>query len=371
MKIPLIDLGAQHQPLMKEINSSIKEIFENSSFIKGPTLQKFEKEFAKFIGTKYAVGVASGTDALHLSLMALGIGPGDEVIIPVNTFISTAYAALYVGAKPVFVDIDENTYNVDVNMIEDKITKRTRVIIPVHLYGTPAQMDKILSLAKKYNLIVIEDAAQAHGSCFKNKKAGTMGNLAAFSFYTSKNLGACGDAGAITTNSRKMADLLIRLRDFGRLSHTQYSEVGINSRLDTIQAAILSIKLNHLNRWNEKRRQVARYYHLKLEALNIPGLIVPQISKDCLPVYYVYTIRCKKRDKLAESLLSNGVQTGIYYPLPLHLQKSLKSLGYKKGDFPITETVSEEILSLPMYPELTHSQQDFVIKAIMDFYAKN
>lgn len=369
MKIPLIDLKAQHEPLMREINSSIKEIFENSSFIKGPVLQKFEAEFAKFIGTKYSVGVASGTDALRLSLVALGIGPGDEVIIPVNTFIATAYAAIYIGAKPVFVDIDESSYNIDTNKIEDKITKKTKAIIPVHLYGTPAQMDKVTSIAKKYSLKIIEDAAQAHGSTFKGKNIGTIGDLSAFSFYTSKNLGACGDAGAITTNSKKIADLLIRLRDFGRSSHTEYNEVGINSRMDTIQAAILSIKLKHLKKWNQKRREVANYYTQQLDLLKIPGLITPKISKECLPVYYVYTIRCKKRERLISYLESQGIQTGVYYPVPLHLQKSLKNLGYRKGDFPTAEKVSKEILSLPMYPELTRSHQDHIIESIRNFYA--
>jgi len=368
MKIPLVDLKAQHKPLMAQINKSIKSIFESSSFIKGPILKDFEKSFAKFIGTNFAIGVASGTDALQLSLMALGISPGDEVIMPVNTFIATAYAPLYLGAKPVFVDINEKTYNIDTDKIEQKITKNTKVIIPVHLYGQPAQMDKILKIAKKYKLHVVEDCAQAHGALLNNKKVGTFGILSAWSFYTSKNLGACGDGGAVVTNSKKISEKLLRLRDFGRVSHNQHDVIGLNSRLDTIQAAILDIKLKHLDKWNIRRQQVANYYDKRFSLTKISGLITPLIDKNAKSVYYVYTIRCQKRDRLMAHLADFGIQTGIYYPIPLHLQKSLKHLEYKKGDFPVAEKVNSEILSLPMYPGLSKLQQDYIIKKIKYFY---
>lgn len=369
MQIPLVDLKTQYLTLEKQIDQAIKNILRSSSFIKGEALEKFEHEFAKFIGTKHAVGVASGTDALHLSLLALGIGPGDEVVLPVYTFIATAYAVLYVGAKPVFIDIDPLTYNIDVSKIEEKITKKTKAIIPVHLYGQPAEMDKILSIAKKHRLFVLEDAAQAHGAFYKKRSVGTFGKLAAFSFYPGKNLGAYGDGGAITTNSIKLATSLKELREYGSKSKYIFNLLGYNSRLDSLQAAILAVKLQYLNEWNKKRQGAADYYTKKIYQ-EIPFIKTPTIAKGVTSVFHLYVIQTPKRDKLLKYLLSLGIQVGIHYPIPLHLQKSLKSLGYKKRDFPIAEKLSSRILSLPIFPELTFKQQEYIVESIKNFYSK-
>lgn len=366
MQIPLVDLKAQYQALKGEINSELKKIFSSGVFVKGPILEQFEKDFANFIGTKYCIGVASGTDALHLSLLALGIGKDNEVILPVNTFVATAYAILYVRAKPVFVDVDSQTFNIDVNKIENRITKHTKAIIPVHLYGQPAEMDKILSIAKKYKLAVVEDACQTHGALFLDKNVGTFGDLACFSFYPSKNLGAYGDGGAITTQSIKFTNLIKKLREYGTTSKYTYDLIGINSRLDPIQAAILQIKLKYLKQWNQKKIKLAQYYNQKLKSLKF--VKTPFVDGKSTHVYHLYVIQTPRRDELAKFLASVGIQTGIHYPLPLHLQKSLLFLGYKKGDFPIAERLSNEILSLPMYPELTSYQQNYIIESIKKFF---
>lgn len=355
---------------MGDINFIFKKIFATSSFVKGSYLQKFEYDFAKFIAVKQAIGVASGTDALQLCLMALDIKPNDEVILPVNTFVATAYAVLYVGAKPIFIDTDPKTYNFDVTLLEAKITKKTRAIIPVHLYGQPAEMHEVLSIAKKYNLAVLEDASQAHGSYYKNKRVGSLGTLAAFSLYPSKNFGACGDGGIITTNSSKLANRLLSLREYGGVSKYFYKEVGLNSRLDALQAAILSIKLQYLDSWNKKRQKVASYYTEKINR-EVPSIITPWNLPLTTHVYYTYTIRVQRRDELMRYLDSFGIQTGIYYPFLLHQQKSLSNLGYKQGDFPVAESINKEILSLPIFPELTKTQQDYIIDAIVRFHEKN
>lgn len=367
IQIPLVDLKTQHTFLSKDINLAFSKLCFSATFIKGPFLEKFEDNFAKFIGVKHCIGVASGTDALHLSLMALGIGKGNEVIIPVNTFVATAYAVLYVGAKPILVDINPKTYNIDVNLIEKNITKKTKAIIPVHLYGQVAEMDKIKKIAKKYKLLVIEDASQAHGASFNKKMAGSFGNLAAFSFYPSKNLGAYGDGGAITTSSIRFAKILRSLRDYGSSTKYLYDRIGYNSRLDSIQAAILQIKLKYLTKWNQKRRKIANYYNRRINA-EIPLIKTPVIHKQAIPVFHLYVIQTPKRDKLINYLSSKGIQTGIHYPIPLHLQKSLKKLGYQKGDFPVAEKLSNKILSLPMFPELTFKQQDYVVESIKSFF---
>jgi len=367
LNIPLVDLQFQHRFLKQEFNKIFEDVFESSSFIKGPILEGFEKDFANFLGAKYCIGVASGTDALHLSLIALGIEKGDEVILPVNTFIATVYAILYTGAKPIFVDIDPKTYNIDTTLIENIITKKTKAIIPVHLYGQPAQMDKILYLAKKYKLFIIEDACQSHGATYKGKYTGTFGDLAAFSFYPNKNLGACGDGGAITTNSLRLYNLLKRLREYGFIdAKYTYDRIGYNSRLDTIQAAILRKKLKYLKRWNIKRKKLATYYNKKIK--NIPYITTPFVDKFVTSVYHLYVMRTKKRNLLIKYLSSKGIQTGIHYPIPLHLQKSLSSLGYKNGDFPVAEAISKEILSVPLYPELTIFKQEYIVESIKDFF---
>ena len=368
MNIPLVDLRVQYKFLHKEINEKLNEMFKSATFIKGPILEAFENEFANFSGAKYCVAVASGTDALYLSLLSLGIKKGDEVILPVNTFVATAYAILYVGAKPIFIDVDPKTLNIDSGLIERKVTKKTKAIIPVHLYGQPADMDKIMILSKKYKLFVIEDACQAHGAVYRGKKIGSLGNLAAYSFYPSKNLGAYGDGGAITTNSSRLIKLIKSLREYGSTSKYTYNRVGINSRLDTIQAAILSIKLKYIERWNKRKLNLAAYYNKKLKEL--PFITTPFIDKDSIPAYHLYVIRTTRRTALIEYLKSCGIQTGVHYPIPLHLQKSLLSLGYKKGDFPIAETISNKILSLPIYPELTNKQQDYIVESIKTFLKK-
>lgn len=367
MNIPLVDLKKQYGSLSQEINTSLEALFKSTSFIKGPFLEKFEESFAKYIGTKYCIGVASGTDAIHLSLLALNIKAGDEVILPVNTFIATAYAILYVGAKPVFVDVDPKTFNIDVNSIESKITKNTKAIIPVHLYGQPAQMDKIMLLARKYKLAVVEDACQAHGATYNKKNVGSFGDLAAFSFYPSKNLGAYGDGGVITTNSTQLAKTLKKLREYGGISKYKYDTIGLNSRLDAIQAAILSIKLKHLDEWNNKKQKLAAYYNKRINE-EIPFIKTPFINSQSTSVYHLYVIKTPKRNQLAKYLSSHGIQTGIHYPVPLHLQKSLQHLGYKKGDFPVAEALSREILSLPIYPELISTAQEYVVKSIKAFF---
>lgn len=367
MQIPLVDLKTQYKSLSVDINKAFRRICNSSSFIKGPFLEEFEKDFAKFIGTKYCVGIASGTDALYLSLIALEIGKGDEVILPVNTFVATAYAVIYTGAKPVLLDVDPLTQNIDTNLIEEKITKNTKAIIPVHLFGQPAKMDKILKLARKYRLSIIEDACQSHGATYKQKRTGSFGQLAAFSFYPGKNLGAYGDGGAVTTNSLHLAKLIRKLREYGSTTKYSYELVGYNSRLDALQAAILQIKLKLLPVWNQKRQQAADYYN-KIIKSKIPFIKTPIINKDATSVFHLYVIQTPKRNKLMAYLLSKGIQTGIHYPQPLHLQKSLKSLGYRSGDFPVTEGLSNQILSLPIYPEITHTQQDYIIESIKRFF---
>lgn len=367
MQIPLVDLKIQYKSLSKEINTAFKKICSSSSFIKGWALEEFEQDFAKFIGTKHCIGVASGTDALHLSLIALGIGKDDEVLLPVNTFIATAYAIIYVGAKPIFVDVDTKTYNIDVNLIEKKITKKTKAIIPVHLYGQPAEMDKIMKLAEKYKLFVIEDACQSHGADYKNKRTGTFGQIAAFSFYPGKNLGAYGDGGAITTNSAKLAKKIKQLREYGSTTKYLHDILGFNSRLDNLQSAILRIKLKYLPSWNKRRQKAAQYYNKKFN-MEIPFIKTPFIEPYATSVFHLYVIQTPKRNKIIAYLKSKGTQTGIHYPLPLHLQNSLKYLGYKRGDFPVAEKLSNQILSIPLYPELTFKQQDYIVKSIRSFF---
>src|SRR3989344_738869 len=347
MQIPLVDLKTQYQALKKEVDLSLAEVLLSGSFIKGEFLERFEKDFAKFVGTKHCIGVASGTDALHLSLVALGIGKGDEVILPVNTFVATAYAVVFTRATPVFVDIDLSTSNIDARLIGEKITKKTKAIIPVHLYGQPAEMDKIVSLAIKNKLFVLEDAAQAHGATYKKKPVGSFGNVAAFSFYPGKNLGAYGDGGAITTNSNKLNKILRQLREYGAKTKYLHQRIGYNSRLDAIQAAILQIKLKYLSDWNKKRQKAASYYDKLLK--EIPFIKIPVINKNTTSVFHLYVIRTPKRNSLINHLSMDGIQAGIHYPKPLHLQKSLKYLRYKRGDFPVAEKTSNQILKMQRF----------------------
>lgn len=364
MRVPFVDLKVQYEAIREELNAGFQKVFEKTAFILGPTLQEFEEAFARYCGVKHAIGVANGTDALVLALKALGIGPGDEVITAVNTFIATAEAIVHAGATPVFVDCDPHTYTIDVAQIREKITSRTRAIIPVHLYGQPADMDPILEIAKNLGICVVEDAAQAHGALYKNRRAGSMGAIACFSFYPAKNLGAYGDAGAVVTTDDRLALVIRKLRDHGGIEKYQHDLVGYNSRLDTLQAAVLLVKLKYLDAWNRKRQQNAQLYDELLS--QIPGIVTPKVLERATHVYHLYVIRVEQgnRDELQLYLKERGVHTGIHYPKPLHLTPALKYLGYKAGDFPVAERYAQQILSLPMYPELTRAQIEYVVECI-------
>jgi dTDP-4-amino-4,6-dideoxygalactose transaminase len=351
-----IDLSVQHRELRKEINRAIKEVFRRNDFILGKDVELFEKQFARYCGSKFAVGINSGTNALFLALLALGIGKGDEVIVPVFTYIATALAVSYTGARPVFVDIEEETYNIDVSKIERAITKRTKAIIPVHLYGQLADMQSILKIARQYNLKVIEDAAQAHGAT----NAGSFGDVGCFSFYPSKNLGACGDAGIVVTNKRAVYNRLLMLRDYGRACKYVHKIVGYNARLDTIQAAILRVKLKRLDRYNRLRRKKAALYTKLLS--QVKGIVTPVELRP--HVYHMYVIRAKYRDLLSKKLSKAGVITLIHYPIPLHLQQAYSGLGYRRGDFPTAERLAKEVLSLPMYPHLKDKDIKYISRII-------
>ena len=364
--IPFVDLKAQYNSIKDEIDKAIQNVLNTTSFIMGEELKKFEERFAQFCDVKYATGVANGSDALILALRACGIGKDDEVITVPHTFIATTEAISNVGGKIVFVDIDPKTYTIDISKIEEKITEKTKAIIPVHLYGQPADMDPIMMLAKKYNLRIIEDAAQAHGAEYKGEKVGSIGDVTCFSFYPGKNLGAYGDAGMITTNDGEIAEKVKLLRNHGRITKKYEHEIeGYSSRLDNLQAAILRVKLRHLNKWNKSRRKNAKKYNELLS--NISGIITPYEADYAKHVYHLYVIRVKDRDRSREELKSKGIATGIHYPSPLHLQPAYNYLGYKEGDFPITEKASQEILSLPMVAELTDEQIEEIVELIKNF----
>jgi len=363
------DLSLQHKVIKKQMNLAIDKVIQRNDYILGEDIQAFEKEFAQFCSTQYAVGVSSGTAALFLACESLGIGVNDEVIVPAFTYIATALAVSYTGAKPVFVDIDEKTYNIDVNKIEKAITRNTKAIIPVHLYGQPANMPEILRIAQKHNIKVIEDTAQAHGATLKMYDGkwhvvGGIGDIGAFSFYPSKNLGALGDGGMLTTNNEDLYKKFLMLRDYGRVSKYEHSMIGYNSRLDTLQAAVLRLKLKKLNSWNEMRREAADTYNKLLK--DVSGVITPHVAESVKHVYHVYAIRSLKREAIFNHLKENAVGVVIHYPIPLHLQKAYASLGYKKGDFPVAEKVSQEIISLPMYPYMKEKDIKFVVKLIKE-----
>jgi len=410
MEIPFLDLKTPHQELEEELVEVFRECLRNASFVGGPQVKAFEEEYAQFCETKYCVAVNSGTDALRFALIAAGIGPGDEVITVPNTFIATTEAISQTGATPAFVDIDEQTYNMDPNRLEDflktrnselgtrnlqSVTRnselgtrnRPSAVLPVHLYGQPADMDSILEIADRYGLIVIEDACQAHGALYyseknkKWKKAGSMGLAAAFSFYPGKNLGACGEGGAVTTNNEDIAQKIRMLRDHGQAKKYYHEFEGYNGRLDAIQAGILRIKLKHLPNWNEKRRRNASLYSelLTRNSEPLPAIASAQEGATCnvvIPfepswsksVYHLYIIRTQKRDELQKFLLDNGINTGLHYPIPLHLQNAYQRAGLTNGRYPITEKVAKEILSLPMFPGLTSDQIEYVTSKIKQFF---
>jgi len=373
MKVPFVDLEKQYLEIKKEVDKGLEKLFRKGNFILGEEEKIFEEEFAKYIGTKYAVGVNSGTDALFLGLLSLGIGKGDEVIVPAFTYIATSLAVSYTGAKPVFVDIEEKTYNIDVEKIREVVNKRTKAIIPVHLYGHPANMEPILKIAQEYNLKIVEDCAQAHGAIYKiknqkskikNVKVGSLGDIGCFSFYPTKNLGACGDGGMVVTNDKKIYEKLLMLRDYGRKSRYEHIIKGYNSRLDTLQAIILSAKLKRLDKWNDMRRRNANIYCKYLGENK--EIILPQEEPYAKHVYHIFAVRVKNRDKICEKLQKKGISVLIHYPIPLHLQEAYKELGYKKGDFPVAEKVAGEVLSLPMYPHLEERDIQKVCSVLND-----
>ncbi|MCH7820013.1 MAG: DegT/DnrJ/EryC1/StrS family aminotransferase [Candidatus Marinimicrobia bacterium] len=349
MKINMSDLKKQHDGLRDDLDNVIKEVIDSNAFILGGKVTEFENDYSSFTGAKYTIGMASGTGALHVALAALDVGIGDEVITVPFTFAATLEMIHLTGAKPVLVDIEPRSFTMDVTKIEDAITDKTKVILPVHLYGQMADMDAIMELAEKYGLKVIEDAAQAQGSSYKEAHAGTIGDIGTFSFYPGKNLGAMGDAGACTTNSGALADKMRLLLNHGQSRKYEHTIVGYNYRLDTIQAAVLGVKLKELSKWNEHRNKIASIY---AENLKDTGLVLPIINKNRNHVWHQYVIRTGKRDDLKEALSDLGIATALHYPVPLHLQPSFAYLGHSKGDFLVAELCSEEVLSLPIYPEL-------------------
>jgi len=366
MKVPLLDLKMQYATIRQEVETTLKKVIDNQDFILGSEVTCLEKEVAAYCGVKYGIGVASGTDALILSLRALDIGPGDEVITTPFTFFATAESISIVGAKPVFIDIDPKTFNIDPMLIEAKITKKTKAIIPVHLYGQCADMDPIMNIAKKYNLKVIEDNAQAIGATYKGRKSGSMSDIAALSFFPSKNLGAFGDAGMVVTNNEKLAGRVKVLRVHGSAVRYIHSEIGMNSRLDNLQAAVLRIKLKYLDKWLEARRGVADFYQERLK--NLP-VITPYVPDYNVHTYHQYTLRAKSNQgKLMKHLLDNGIEARTYYPIPLHLQDCYKPLGYKAGDMRESEGAAGEVFSIPVFPEMTMEQKRYVADTISVFF---
>lgn len=367
MNIPFVDLASQYASIKDEIDQAMSEVISKTAFIGGPHVASFESAFAKFCNVRHCIGVGNGTDALFVALRTLGIGAGDEVITVANSFIATSEAITMAGGKVVFVDCDPKTYNIDVDRIEEKITARTKAIIPVHLYGQPADMDPILALAKKYHLKVIEDAAQAHGAVYKGKTIGSIGDMACFSFYPGKNLGAYGDAGAILTNDDALGKKARLISNHGRLEKYDHEIEGVNSRLDGLQAAILGVKLKHLDRWSEARRENAYLYN---EYLKGTGLITPAEIANVKAVYHLYIVRTKKeqRQKLQDHLKSKGISTGIHYPIALPNLKAYSYLKHDIKDFPEATKASEEIVSLPMYPELTKAQIKFIADSIKELH---
>ena len=389
-KIKFLDLTFQYKSIKKEIDAAIKRVLESGHFIGGEEVENFEKEIAKFCRVKYAIGVNSGTDALFLSLKALGIGPGDEVITTPFTFIATAGVIANCGANSVFIDIEPKTFNIDPRKIEEylksniqypKSKTKIKAILPVHLFGQMADMSEIMRIAKKYKLYVVEDAAQAIGARIKfvnsqlirkfvDLKAGSIGDIGCFSFFPSKNLGAMGDGGMVVTNNKKITDKIRLLRNHGSSPKEKYLNLilGTNSRLDALQAAILRVKLKYLSKWSKERAKKAKFYRKSLKGVG--DIITPFIVPHNTHIFHQYTIRTKKRDRLVSYLKSRGIPTMIYYPLPLHFQPAFKYLSYKKADFPEAEKAAKEVLSLPIYPELKKAEQDFIIRKIKEFYEK-
>jgi dTDP-4-amino-4,6-dideoxygalactose transaminase len=365
MKVPFVDLKAQYHSIKDEIMEAVSGVMEESAFIGGSYVRKFESEFAEFCGSKHCIGVGNGTDAIFIALKSLGIGPGDEVITAANSFIATSEIITLLGAKVVFCDVSEIDRNIDPDLIPSKMTERTRAIIPVHLYGQPADMDEILGIADKNSLRIIEDCAQAHGAKYKGKNVGTFGQVGCFSFYPGKNLGAYGDGGAIVTDDGDMVKKMRMYANHGRSEKYDHEFEGINSRLDGMQAAILSVKLKYLKEWNFKRNKNARMYNDRLK--DVGDIKTPAIAGDRDHVFHLYVIRTKKRDRLKKFLADNGIFCGIHYPTALPNLKAYSYLNHKPEEFPVSSILQDEILSLPMFPELTTEQIDYVVSKIKEF----
>ena len=361
MQIPLVDLHAQYQTIKNEVDEAIARVISSSAFIGGDDLQQFEKEFASYCEAKSCVGVGNGTDALYLALRALDIGVGDEVITVAHTFIATAETISLVGARPVFIDIDEPTMLMNPEKLEAAITPRTRAVIPVHLYGHPCEMDRIMTIARAHGLKVIEDAAQAHGARWRDRRVGSLGDVACFSFYPGKNLGAYGDGGAVVSNDERVIERIRMLANHGRLDKYVHQTEGVNSRLDGLNAAILRVKLRHLDNWNAARRRHAEHY---MERLRPGGAILPFVSSDAEAVWHLFVVRVRDRDAVQRKLQKRGIAAGVHYPVPLHRQPAYKYLNFPEGSLPTTDQVAAHVLSLPMYPELTEEQIGFVAQLL-------
>lgn len=367
MQVPMLDLRRQYQEIKEEVMPVIEEVCQSQALCLGPAVDKFENEIARYCDCKHAIGVSSGTDALLVALMAGGVSAGDEVIVPSFTFAATTGVVARIGAKPVFIDIDPETFNMDTDQLKSLVTDRTKAIIPVHLYGQMADMEPILDIASKHNLLVVEDSAQSIGAKQNDKMSGSLGDFGCYSFYPTKNLGAFGDGGLITTNSDQLNTRTRMVRNHGQNATYKYEMIGGNFRLDGIQGAVLSVKLKHLDIWAQKRRDNAAAYDAALAGID--GLVTPVVKPYNLSVYNQYTIRTARRDELKAHLVGNGIGCGVYYPEPLHLQKCFEYLGYKDGDLPVTDKACREVLSIPVSPELTQEQRSYVIEKIKEFYA--
>jgi dTDP-4-amino-4,6-dideoxygalactose transaminase len=363
MKVPLLDLKAEYAGLRDEILPALDRVCQNSTFVEGPEVQAFEREFADFCGTSYCVALSSGTAALHLGLLALGVQAGDEVITTPNTFLATAEAITYCGARPVFIDIDPATANINPKLLERAITPRTRAIVPVHLYGRPADMDPIREIAERHNLRVLEDAAQAHAARYRHRRVGSLGHAAAFSFYPSKNLGAYGEGGALTTSDEAVAKFARAARSHGQTARYDHEFVGYNYRMQGFQGAVLRIKLRRLHAWTERRREIARGYRKLLEPANLQ-MPIDDLHDEC--VYHQFVIYVKNRPAVVAQLAARGIETAVHYPKPVHLQPAYSSLGYPAGTFPLAERACERVLSIPLFPEMTMEQVQFVASAVLE-----
>lgn len=369
MNIPFLDLKAQYRSISHEINDAMQQVVNACAFSGGRYVSQFEEEFAGFCGCKSSIGVGSGTEALWLTLLGLGVGPGDEVITVPNTFIATVEAISLCGATPVFVDVDPHSYTMNPQLLERAITPRTKAVIPVHLFGQPADMDPIMAVATKHRLFVVEDACQAHGSVYKGRMSGTIGHAGCFSFYPGKNLGAYGEAGGVTTNDPGLAEKIKMLRDHGQSQKYFHNVIGVNSRMDGIQGAVLSVKLKYLNQWNEMRRSNARLYEELLQGID--GIVLPAEMAYARHVYHIYAVRVKNRDDFLKAMTDKGIGCGIHYPVPVHLQEAYMPLKVGRGTFPVSEQCGDEFLSLPLFPEMTRDQVAYVAEQVKEQIGQN